>query len=132
MTLLLDTSAILLHFFQEPGGERVQELLSDDANEILIASVSVVEFARRLTALGYGVDEARSRGLEYASLAERVVPVDTATAVRAFDLSSLGARRIPLVDSLIAACASLSGAALVNRDAHFKAMSAEVLQRVDL
>ena len=132
MTLLLDTSAILLHFFREPGGERVQELLADDSNEILISPVCITEFARRLAVMQYGTDEARSRSLAYAALAERVVPVDTAVAVRAFELSSLSRERIPLADALIAACASLSGATLVHRDAHFRAIPEDLLQRVDL
>ena len=132
MTLLLDTSAILLHFFREPGGERVQELLADDSNEILISPVCITEFARRLAVMQYGTDEARSRSLAYAELAERVVPVDTAVAVRAFELSSLSRERIPLADALIAACASLSGATLVHRDAHFSAIPEDLLQRVDL
>lgn len=132
MTLLLDTSSILLHFFNQPGGERVQELLSDEANVILIASVSVVEFARRLVALRYGVEVAKSRSLAYASLAGRVVPVDTAAAVRAFELSSLGSGRIPLVDALIAACASIAEATLVHRDAHFASIPAALLKRTDM
>ena len=132
MNLLLDTSALLIHFFKERGGDRVQDLLADESNEILIASVSITEFSRRLAAMGFGVDEARSRSLAYASLSERVIPVDTAAAVRAFELSSLGRGRIPLADALIAACASLGSAVLVHRDAHFRAIPEDLLQRVDL
>ena len=98
MNLLLDTSALLIHFFKEPGGDRVQDLLADESNEIFIASVCIAEFARRLVAMGYGVDEAKSIILAYASLADLVTPVDTAAAVRAFELSSLSRKRIPLVD----------------------------------
>ena len=132
MNLLLDTSALLIHFYKEPGGARVQDLLADESNEVLIASVSITELARRLVAMGYGVDEARSTSLSYASLAERVMPVDTAAAVRAFELSSLSRERIPLTDALIAACASIGNAALVHRDAHFRAIPTDLLQRVDL
>lgn len=132
MNLLLDTSALLLHFFKEPGGDRVQELLADESNVILIASVSITELARRLVAMGYGVDEAKTTSLSYASLADRVLPVDTAAAVRAFELSSLSRERIPLTDALIAACASIGSAALVHRDAHFRTIPADLLQRVDL
>jgi hypothetical protein len=132
VTLLLDTSALLLHFFKELGGERVQDLLADDSNEILIAAVSIAEFARRLAATGCAMDEARSQSLAYASLAERVMPIDTATAVRAFELSSLSRERVPLTDALIAACASVGGAALVHRDAHFHTIPDDVLQRIDL
>jgi predicted nucleic acid-binding protein len=132
VTLLLDTSALLIHFFQEPGGNRVQDLLVDESNDILVSSVCIAEFARRLLAAGYGLDEARSSSLSYASLADRVVAVDTAAAVRTFELSSLSRERIPLVDAMIAACASLCGASLVHRDAHFRAIPEDLLQRVDL
>lgn len=132
MILLLDTSALLIHYFKEMGGDRVQEFIADDANEILIASVSIAEFARRLSVMGYAVDEARSTSLSYASLAEGVIPVDTAAAMRAFELSSLSRERIPLADALIAACASLNSATLVHRDAHFRAIPADLLRRVDL
>jgi predicted nucleic acid-binding protein len=132
VTLLLDTSALLLHFFGGPGGERVQALIADGSNEVLLASVSITEFARRLLVVGYPADEARSRSLAYASLAARVIPVDTAAAVRAFELSSLSPERIPLADALIAACASIGSAVLVHRDAHFRAIPSDLLQRVDL
>jgi hypothetical protein len=63
------TSAILLHRFCEPGGERVQELLADGADEILICPVCIAEFARRLAVMQYGMDEGRSRSLACVSLA---------------------------------------------------------------
>jgi predicted nucleic acid-binding protein len=132
VNLLLDTSALLIHYFKETGGDRVQEIISDEANEIIIASVSIAEFARRLSAMGYGVDEAKTTSLAYASLADKVIPVDTAAAVRAYELSSLSRKRIPLIDALIAACASLSDAVLVHRDAHFGVIPGDLLQRVDL
>jgi predicted nucleic acid-binding protein len=132
VNLLLDTSALLVHFYKEPGGDRVQELLADESNVILISSVSITELARRLVAMGYGVDEAKTTSLSYASLADRVLPVDTAAAVRAFELSSLSRERIPLTDALIAACASIGSAALVHRDAHFRTIPTNLLQGVDL
>jgi len=132
LTLLLDTSAVLLHYFQEPGGDRVQDLLVGEGNRILIASVCITELARRLVALGHGADDARSTSLSYASLAEEVIPIDTAVAVRAFELSSVAGQRLPLVDALIAACASVADATLVNRDAHFRAIPADLLTRMDL
>lgn len=132
MTVLLDTSAMLLHYFDEPGADRVQDLLLDDANQILIASISITELARRLLAMGHDADEAKSVGLSYSSLAERVLPVDTAVAVRAFELSSLSLKRVPLIDALIAACACVNEATLVHCDAHFRAIPEDLLQRIDL
>jgi len=90
MTLLVDTSANLMHFLGAPGGDRIQELLNDTSNAILIA------------------------------------------AVRTYELSSQSRERIPLVDSLIAACASLTEAALVHRDDQFKAIPAALAERADV
>jgi len=132
LTFLLDTSALLLHYFQEAGGDRVQDLLAGDANQVLIASVSITELARRLLAMGCTAEEAKTTSLSYASLAEQVMPVDTAVAVRAFELSSLARQRLPLVDALIAACACIADATLVHRDAHFRAIPADLLTRMDL
>jgi predicted nucleic acid-binding protein len=132
LILLLDTSTLLIHYFKEAGGDRVQELLADASNEILISSISIAEYARKLVGLGYKLDEARSVSLSYASLAEHVVAIDTAIAVRAFEMSSLSSERIPLVDALIAACASISDATLVHRDAHFRAIPDDLLKSLDL
>ena len=48
MSYLLDTSALLAHYRQEEGGEEVQALFDDAKTQIVLASVSLVEFARRL------------------------------------------------------------------------------------
>ena len=65
---------------------RVQELLLDDKAEVFISSLSITEFARRLLSLGFDAVQARQDALFYAAMAARVVPVDTAVAIRAFEL----------------------------------------------
>jgi predicted nucleic acid-binding protein len=122
VTVLLDTSAILVHFFKEPQGERVQGILADESSRILIPSVCITELARRLVSLGHAHDEARTIALSYAGLAEEVVAIDMAVAVRAFELSTLTRERVPLVDVVIAACASIAEATLIHRDAHFRTL----------
>lgn len=119
---LLDTSALLVHFLDEPGAEAVHDSLEESATEILICAVSVAEFARRLVTLGESAADAREHSLAYAGLCDEVVPVDTALATRAFELSHEAAARVPLVDSFIAAAAQLSESTLLHRDAHFTAM----------
>ena len=52
LRFLLDTSALLAHSRQEPGWARVQALFEVGDSEILAASVSLTEFARRLRELG--------------------------------------------------------------------------------
>lgn len=118
--ILLDTTALLAHFLDEPGADQVHQFIEGSETEILICAVSVAEFARRLVALGDSVEEARSRALDYAGLCDAVVPVDTVLGTRAFELAAGAAVRVPLVDSLIAAAAQLNDATLVHRDPHFR------------
>jgi predicted nucleic acid-binding protein len=119
MDFLLDTSALLAHFRNEEGAGRVQAIIEDPGAEIYISSLSVAEFARRLVSLGAGIDDARSAALEYAAVAAKVLPVDTVVSIRAFEIGSACETRLPLVDALIAASASVAGAVLVHKDPHF-------------
>ena len=48
MRYLLDTSALLAHYRQEHGWEMVQAVFEDNEAEIIMASVSLPEFGRRL------------------------------------------------------------------------------------
>jgi len=131
VTFLLDTSALLLHYFKSPGADRIHRIISDKKNSILIASVSITEVGRRLVATGCDPVEARSSALSYATLCERVVPVDSAVSLRAFEFGAASRARIPLVDALIAACASICEATLVHRDDHFLAIPTDLLPQMD-
>jgi predicted nucleic acid-binding protein len=131
VTFLLDTSALLLHCFKTPGADRIHRIISDETNSILVASVSITELGRRLIAAGCDPMEARSSALSYAALCERVVPVDAPVSIRALELGVASHARIPLVDALIAACASTCDATLVHRDDHFLAIPADLLRQVD-
>ena len=48
MTHLLDTSALLAHYLAEPGAERVQSLLEDDAVVLGVSILALYEFELRL------------------------------------------------------------------------------------
>jgi predicted nucleic acid-binding protein len=128
---LLDTSVLLLHYFKAPGADRIHRIISNEKNSILVASVSITELVRRLVATGCDPMEARASALSYATLCERVVPIDTAASIRAFELGVASRTRIPLVDALIAACASICDATLVHRDDHFLGIPADLLRQVD-
>ena len=129
MTYLLDTSAWLAHFTGEAGGEQVQKLLDSAGARVLVASVSVTEFVRRLKTLGPDVVAETVRD-DYLAVFETVVPIDLNAACLAADVSAAASARLPLVDSLIAAAASLSGATLVHRDAHFAAIPTKRLRQL--
>ena len=129
---LLDTSALLAHYRGEAGADQVQEILLDDSEEVYIASPSIAEFARRICSLGAEAADAREASLAYAGLAARVIPVDTAVAMRAFEIALGASSRLPLVDALIAACASNVEAILVHRDEHFEALPRSTPERLML
>lgn len=129
---LLDTSALLAHSRQEPGWERVQALFEDDSCEILAASPSLTEFARRLHVLGATVEQARRGAEDYRDLLDEIILVDERVAFAAFEIGCAMDERLPLVDALIAAAAREQSACLVHRDHHMAAIPASVLEQVDL
>ncbi|MGO8695852.1 MAG: type II toxin-antitoxin system VapC family toxin [Rectinemataceae bacterium] len=129
---LLDTSALLAHYRGEAGADRVQEILLDDSAEVFVASPSIAEFALRIYSLGPDAAGAREASLAYAGLVARVIPVDSAVAIRAFELALGASSRLPLIDALIAACAGTAEAILVHRDEHFEALASSTPARLML
>jgi predicted nucleic acid-binding protein len=129
---LLDTSALIAHSRQEPGWARVQALFEEEDSEILAASVSLTEFARRLRELGATVDEARSTVEDYLELLDAIVPIDEEVAFTSFAVGCALERRLPLVDALIVAAAQVRGACLVHRDQHMEPIPSEIVTQIDL
>lgn len=132
LRFLLDTSALLAHSRREPGWAQVQALFEEVDSEVLVASVSLTEFARRLRELGATATEARQMVEDYRALLDEVVAVDERVALTAFDLACETSQRLPLADSLIAAAARERGACLVHRDRHMAPIPAHLLQQLDL
>jgi len=132
MRYVLDTSALLAHHRQEAGWPAVQALFEADEAELILASVSLAEFGRRLRELGATETEAETVLASYQLLFGEVAPIDTATARAAFVLGCRTPRRLPLLDALIAAVAQIKGATLVHRDEHMRAIPAELIRQQDL
>jgi predicted nucleic acid-binding protein len=101
----------------------VQAIFDDADGEAWVCAISIAEFARRLRALGASATDARERALAYLDLMDHVVAVDSAVAVRAFELAAVTDARVPLVDTLIAAAAQSVSGTLVHRDQHFSALA---------
>ncbi len=129
---LLDTSALLAHSRGEAGCGHVQRLFDDGDAELLVASVSLTEFARRLRELGATIVEALQTLTDYQQVLDEVVSVDGPVALIAFEVGCETPRRLPLVDALIAAAARQRQARLVHRDPHFASIPAHVLEQVEL
>lgn len=132
MRYVLDTSALLAHHRQEAGWPTVQALFEADEAELILVSVSLTEFGRRLLELGATEEEAKAVLASYQLLFGEVAPVDAAAARAAFVLGCRTPRRLPMIDALIAAVAQIKGAALVHRDEHMRAIPAELIRQQDL
>ena len=132
MIYLLDTSALLAHYRQEEGGEEVQALFDDAKTQIVLASVSLVEFARRLRDLGASPKDIEKPLSDYEQLFSQIVPIDKAVALAAFEIICQTPQRLPLVDAIIAAAAQSQGASLVHRDEHMRPIPERHLRQLDL
>lgn len=132
MRYLLDTTALLAHYRQELGWERVQSCFEDGDAELLIASPSLTEFGRRIRELG--ADEATVEEVltNYQLLFSAVVAVDTVVAKAALILGWRAQQRLPLADALIAASAQTRNATLIHRDEHMRGIPTESVQQIDL
>ena len=128
MIVVLDTSALLAHHRDEEGADRVQSLFEDSDIHLLIASVTLAEFGRRMLELGASSQEVQKILSDYKHLLDGVVSIDEEIAMKALSLAEQATKRIPLVDSLIAAVACLKKATLLHRDQHFESIPKEFLK----
>ena len=126
---VLDTSALLAHFLNEPGWETVERLLEKDAGTVHINAIVWLEFQVRLKEVV--PDKAkRARVLQiYAELLHGALPVTRETAAAALELREAAASRLPNSDALIAATARLKGATLVHRDPRLAAIPSKLLRQ---
>jgi predicted nucleic acid-binding protein len=129
---LLDTSAVIAHLRQESGWQAVQALLEDEENEILLAAPSIAEFSRRVVDLGASTEETITLVSDYVELFTAIVSIDAGTASMAFTIGCRCAKRLPIVDSFIAAAAYQQTAVLVHRDEHMRGIPPDLVRQLDL
>lgn len=129
ITHLLDTSAILAHYFCEPGAEDVNGILACGPETTGISLVTVVELYGRLAEATADAQAAeRAFGL-YTETLTTVLPFSRETAKAAMELRLATHPRLPLVDALIAASAKQHGAVLVHRDPHMAAIPPSLIEQ---
>ena len=119
MTHLLDTSAILAHYLDEPGADEVASLLARGPSVVALAAPSWVELDTRLRALVPEVEERENAFLQYTVSLTTLLPVDAESCLGAIRLRNAAPGRLPLADALIAGVADAAGLILVHRDPHF-------------
>jgi len=131
-THVLDTSALLAHYFDEPGADVVEQLWATGSARPGVSAVTVAELRHRLDEEMSDSGEAREAADAYLNELTVCLPVDRMVAELAWQLKEAIAERIPLVDALIAATARAAGAVLVHRDPHFERIPRTVVDQVVL
>ena len=127
-THVLDTSALLAHAFQEPGYERVRELLHDQTAVLGLSAAVLFEFQVRLQEKGV-LNRHAETVAEYEALFDILIPVDNKVANEAFQLKRDTLERLPAIDALIAACAKVHDAVLIHRDPHIAHIAPHLLKQ---
>jgi predicted nucleic acid-binding protein len=132
ITHILDTSALLAHYFDEPGAEVVQQLWEAPGQKPGISAVTVTELRGRLSQEISNSREAERAAEAYLEDLTVCIPVDRAVAELAWHIRAATPQRLPLVDALIAATARAAGAVLVHKDPHMARIPAKLVKQVML
>lgn len=125
MAHLLDTSAVLAHFLDEPGADVVSQILAGGKKKALLCAPSWAELERRLGELVCDVAEAERIWTLYTQELCGFLPLDEDSVRAAIALRRSADGRLPLIDALIAGCASANDMELVHRDSHMDLLSAK-------
>ena len=128
ITHILDTSAILAHYFDEPGAAEVDAIWKDKKNKPAICALTVPELKTRLLVEVNDRAEVNDAFKLYVDELTTSVPVDRAVADEAAALRDLSPARLPLVDACIAGCAKQHGCVLVHRDPHLAQLPTTIRQ----
>jgi len=128
ITHILDTSAILAHYFDEPGAAEVDAVWQDKKNRPAVCALTVPELKTRLLVEVDDRAEVNRAFKLYVDELTTSVPVDRAVADEAAALRDSSPSRLPLVDACIAGCAKLHRCVLVHRDPHLAQLPKTVRQ----
>ena len=129
---VLDTSALLAHYFNEPGAEVIERLWSEESSRLAISAVTIAELKGRLIQEITDDTESAKAADTYLNELTICLPVDRATAELAWQLRQASPHRLPLVDALIAATARAAGAILVHKDPHMSQIPAGLVRQIAL
>ena len=132
VTHVLDTSAVLAHYFDEPGAEIVDRLWQDSRNRIGICVLTVPELRGRLEAEIEDEEEIDRAFNAYVDALTSSLVVDRTVAESAMVLRRESAERLPLTDAIIAGCAHALAAVLVHRDRHMESISQALVAQIVL
>jgi predicted nucleic acid-binding protein len=132
ITHVFDPSAILAHYFQEPGAEQVNALLTDNAVEIGLPATALIDLKARLAAAVPDPAEARRAYRLYAEELIAALPVTREVIADAERILERSGGQLPLAAAVVAATARHEGAVLVHRDAHLARLPDDVVHQLAL
>jgi len=117
---VLDASAMLVLLDNRPNARRVKHLIEESArsNTTLLASVVNLGEVFYLSWQRHGEQSARDTLDDLSLLPIKILPVDSAQALKAAELRAL--HHVPYVDCLAAALSSIHQATLVTSDHDFE------------
>ena len=132
ITHLLDTSALLAHYFGEPGADEVNNLWQEPGNRIGICVLTLPELKMQLR-----VEVKDSKEVDrvfdiYTKELTIPVIVNRKVALTATGLRESVKARLPLIDAVIAACAKSENAILVHRDHHMATIPQNLVDQIYL
>lgn len=128
---VLDTSAVLAHYLNEPGAADVHALIAGH-DTIGFCVISLPELKTRLREILDDPAEIERVFALYADDLTTSLPVTREMADMAIQLRETTRPRLPTVDAVIAACAQLHQATLVHRDPHLTAIPPGKIQQLVL
>ena len=131
LTHILDTSVWIALLLREPEGKLVKGILADPDHYVGISALTLVELHARLREIDR-TEEYTDMVDSYRPLFAEILPMDQHVALRANTLREVAQKRIPAIDSMIAATAAVHNAILVHRDPHFRSIPADHLQQLVL
>ena len=79
-THLLDTSALLAHYFDEPGAAEVDAIWQDSANDTVLCVLSIAELRSRLRTVTSNAPEVEKAYHLYVKELTRCLPIDRPVA----------------------------------------------------
>ena len=128
---VLDTSAVLAHYLNEPGAGDVHSLIAR-YDTIGFCVISLPELKTRLREILGDPGEVERVFALYADTLTTSLSVTREMADMAIQLRETTRPRLPTVDAVIAACAQIHQATLVHRDPHLTAIPTDKLQQLVL
>ncbi len=129
ITHVLDTSAILAHYFDEPGADLVNALLVDNTLEVGLPAVALLDLRTRLDAAVSDAVEARRAYRLYAEELITAIPVTRETIAAAEEILPASGGQLTFLETVAAATARHAGAVLVHRSPRLARLPGQLLQQ---